>query len=468
VLTIVFQGIESQNHRATLESVMELFDTPPRIAVSISHKSLKSRRLGPSYVRTTVDRFPVVMEAGVSQTSMTSSEAQKASEEYYEFLSEVPQIAAAVEFHHPALPDHTAPADLSPTIIPVWDGKDLKALEGILTATSSVAMTYDGDKRVPALLRRNGHTADLTGGTMLAIGLPDLKEAKQAGFNAVMLSSWVHPGKFGEVSLWDGSKFHRVSSALKQALIEDNSDVIQRAGLDMALLRANDSREFIRLAAYSFISWAQSLDLSSDKSGGATVTELSIVSTPSDRTVGKGVKNVRRTVALPIFERHEVESLESDESGEVSLKKRSHLRPASETVRSCDSCFLSSTCPAYEAASSCAFNFPVEVRTDSQMKALLSSIMELQATRVAFARFAEEVNGGDPDEVVGKEMDRLFRMAERMKKVDEKRERLTVSVESESSGGGTGVLSRIFGEKAQVEPPPAIEADVVVAEIIED
>jgi len=94
--------------------------------------------------------------------------------------------------------------------------------------------------------------------------------------------------------------------------------------------------------------------------------------------------------------------------------------------------------------------------------------MELQATRVAFARFAEEVNGGYPDEVVGKEMDRLFRMAERMKKVDEKRERLTVSVESESSGGGTGVLSRIFGEKAQVEPPPAIEADVVVAEIIED
>jgi hypothetical protein len=104
------------------------------------------------------------------------------------------------------------------------------------------------------------------------------------------------------------------------------------------------------------------------------------------------------------------------------------------------------------------------------MKALLSSIMELQATRVAFARFAEEVNGGYPDDVVGKEMDRLFRMAERMKKVEEKRERLTVSVESESSGGGTGVLSRIFGEKAQVEPPPdppAVEAEVVVAEIMD-
>lgn len=467
MLTLIFQGIESQNHRSTLESVLELFDEPPRIAASISYKSLKSRRLGPAYVRTTADRFPVVMEAGVSQTSMTSSEAQKASEEYYEFLSEVPQITAAVEFHHPSLPGHTAPADLSPTIIPVWDGKDLKALEEILSATSSVAMTYDGDKRVPALLRRNAHTADITGGTMLAIGLPDLKEAKQAGFNAVMLSSWVHPGKFGEVSLWDGTKFHRVSSTQKQDLLSEYSDVIQRTGLDIDLLKANDSREFIRLAAYSFISWAQSLDGASVKTPESTLAVVVPIGEPSTKIVGKGVKKQRETVALPIFERHEVESLESDESGETTLQKRPHLRPSSETVRACDSCFLSSTCPAYEPASSCAFNFPVEVRTDSQLKSLLNSIMELQATRVAFARFAEEVNGGYPDEVVGKEMDRLFRMAERMKKVDERRERLTVSVESESSGGGTGVLSRIFGERAAVEPP-AIEADVIVAEIVED
>lgn len=441
---------------------MELFDPSPVVSAGISYRSLRSRRLGMAYVEDTARRFPVVMEAGVSTASLTSSEAQKASEEYYEFLSEAACVTAAVEFHHPSLKDHKAPEDLPPTIIPMWNGEDIKDLGDTLDATGSIAMVYQNDKRIPPLLRRNRE------GTLLVIGQPDLREAKQMGFNAVMLSSWLHPGKFGEVSLWDGSRFHRTSSVGKEDLLSANRSYIQRVGLDIDLLNSNDSRELIRLAAYSFLSWARSLDVVSDKSPATDSEEPSSSIAVSDKSVGRGVKNVRSTRSLPVFETREIESVESDESGEVSLKKRSHLRPASESIRACDSCFLVSTCPAYEPESSCAFNFPVEVRTDSQVKALLASMMELQATRVAFARFAEEVNGGYPDDVVGKEMDRLFRMAERMKKVEEKRERLTVSVESESSGGGTGVLSRIFGEKAQVEAPPALDADVIVAEIVED
>jgi hypothetical protein len=470
VLTVVFQGIESNTHLETLRSALELFDEPPRVSAAISFKSLRSRRLGPAYVKGVARDFPVVMEPGFGSTSMTEEEAIRSANEYYSFLDKVP-ITQAIEFQHSALTT-TAVLHSSPVVIPMWDGEDLMRLEHLLTEVGSVAAnpTALADKRLPAIMRRT--TGDVYG-TRLLLNHPDLLDAKRAGFNAVLLGSWIHAGRFGDVMVWEGSKFQRVNKVRKKEMFDLYGDSIQQAGLDMDLLRSNDARESNKLAAYSYISWAQSLSeapLSSDKEEPTELAEVVTLRTSSDKTVGKGVKNVRATVALPIFTQETVEGLEDGADGVSTIRSRSLLRASSETIRACDSCFLASTCPAYEAASSCAFNFPVEVRTDAQVKALLNSIMELQATRVAFARFAEEVNGGYPDEVVGREMDRLFRMAEKLKKVEEKRERLTVSVESESSGGGTGVLSRIFGERAAVEQAPAaaISADIVVAEIVED
>ena len=469
MLTVVFQGIESNTHLETLRSVMELFDEPPRVSAAISFKSLRSRRLGPAYVKGVASDFPVVMEPGFGSTSMTEEEAIRSANDYYSFIDKVP-ITSAIEFKHSSLTT-TAVLSSNPVVIPVWDGEDLLRLEYLLTEIGSVAANPPAlaDKRLPAIMRR---TAGAGEGTRLLLNHPDLLDAKRAGFNAVLLGSWFHAGRFGDVMVWEGSKFQRVNKVRKVEMFDLHGDSIQQAGLDMDLLRANDARESNRLAAYSYVSWAQSLSeapLSSDKEEPPELAEVVTLRTASDMTVGKGVKNVRPTVSLPIFTQETVEGLEDGEDGVSTIRKRSLLRSSGETIRSCDSCFLASTCPAYEPVSSCAFNFPVEVRTDAQVKALLNSIMELQATRVAFARFAEEVNGGYPDEVVGKEMDRLFRMAEKLKKVEEKRERLTVSLESESSGGGTGVLSRIFGERAQVEaepPPAAISADIVVSEII--
>lgn len=470
MLTIVFQGIESQTHRETLKSVLELFDAPPRVSAGISYKSLRSRRLGPAYIKDTAKDFPVVLEGGYNATPLSLDDAIRTANEYYEFLHKNPVVTSAIQFRHPALISPTFVPE--PRIIPAWDGKDPLDLERLLSETGSVAASYEvlGDKRLPAIMRRNAATE----GTRMLIAHSDLLETKRAGFNAILLGAWVHPGRFGDIAVWDGTKFHRANRTKKQEFISLYGDTIQQAGLDIDLVVAGDAREMNRLAAYSYISWAKSLEetpVSSDKDSPSDEAEVVPLRLASVSTVSRGVKNVRRAVALPIFVQEESEGLEEDEDGTASIRKRALLRASGETVRVCDSCFLSSTCPAYEAESSCAFNFPIEVRTDAQVKALLNSVMELQATRVAFARFAEEVNGGYPDEVVGKEMDRLFRMAQTVKRVEEKRERLTVSVESESSGGGTGVLSRIFGERAAVDAQPApaaITADVIVAEVIED
>ena len=169
---------------------------------------------------------------------------------------------------------------------------------------------------------------------------------------------------------------------------------------------------------------------------------------------------------LPIFSTDTSTSVETDEDGQSNIRERTVLKASGESLRMCDSCYLSGVCPAYEPGEPCSFNFPVEVRTPAQLKSLLNSIIELQASRVAFAKFAEEVNGGYPEETVSKEMDRLFKMAESAKKVEERKERLTVSVEHEESGGAGGVLSAIFGRSAPQQP--AVETDTIIAEVIED
>jgi hypothetical protein len=133
--------------------------------------------------------------------------------------------------------------------------------------------------------------------------------------------------------------------------------------------------------------------------------------------------------------------------------------------RMCDNCILADNCPAFEQGAKCAYGFPADIRTHGQVKALLGTMVEIQASRVAFAKMVEDLNGGYPDETVGVEMDRLFKMADQLMRPT-KKERLTVSLESESSGGGTGVLSAIFGQRrsAPQEPAPIHVIEQVVSE----
>lgn len=143
------------------------------------------------------------------------------------------------------------------------------------------------------------------------------------------------------------------------------------------------------------------------------------------------------------------------------------LTSSQDTLRTCDTCFLSATCPQSKPGATCAYNLPVAIRTEAQAKALMYTMVEIQANRVAFARFAEEVNGGYPDPVVGMEMDRLVKMTEKVLRPTGHKERLTVSVESEGTGGfsGGGVLSSIFGARPEAQAPQpikVIESDQVV------
>lgn len=145
---------------------------------------------------------------------------------------------------------------------------------------------------------------------------------------------------------------------------------------------------------------------------------------------------------LPVFGLQDLAV--QNEQGET-VGSQQVLRLSGDSLRQCDSCHVSATCPAVQPGSACAFNFPVQIQTHDQLQGALKAVMEMQLSRIAFARMSEELEGGYPDPNVSSEMDRMFRLAKLMKEINDNRESFKIEVEAK---GQAGVLSRIFGERA--------------------
>ena len=465
-MKVVFQGLESPSHRVTLKSLLSSHGFTD-VYAGVSFKTLRSRRLSEKYVRELAADVPVVMDAGVSQSPLTQEEADEFAKDYYSFVLGLSEAAHIVEFEHASSSEVArslvaSARDVDERIIPTWNPDEgIPTLQDLISQHARVGMGADTleDKRVPAVLRGTRQDSSIH----LAMGTSRLDHLQHAGITMVSTSAWLAAASFGEFIFFDGSKMHRATSAERPVLMKRHIEQIEAAGFDPDKVLADDQRELTRLAGYSFLAWAKHLSAKRPVSGGESVATGS---EEPDSSTALAVKPKREAKMLPIFGTDSSVSVETDEDGQSEIRERPILTTRPDTVRQCDSCFLAGVCPAFEPNNSCAYNFPVEVRTHAQMRALLHSILELQASRVAFGKFAEDVNGGYPDDAVSKEMDRLFRMAESLKKVEERRERLTVSVEHEESGGSGGVLSAIFGKA--MPQAPAIEADTVIAEVVEE
>jgi hypothetical protein len=97
-------------------------------------------------------------------------------------------------------------------------------------------------------------------------------------------------------------------------------------------------------------------------------------------------------------------------------------------------------------------------------------MIEMQGQRVAFMRFAEEMNGGYADPNVSQEIDRLFKLVGNLKDMETNKEFIQITAQRQSSGG---VLSAIFGDRAQAlrELPETLKEESVtriISESIED
>lgn len=121
---------------------------------------------------------------------------------------------------------------------------------------------------------------------------------------------------------------------------------------------------------------------------------------------------------------------------------------------SCNSCYMSETCPMYKAGAECGIDWGSDNPEKLDEKEVYERLITIQQKRVARLSKFEEVDGGMVDMNMSSEMDRLANLLSAKKALDV--QRVKFSLEAESSGGsnsGGGVLQQIFGGGNKSLPP---------------
>jgi hypothetical protein len=276
------------------------------------------------------------------------------------------------------------------------------------------------------------------------------------GFSSASTHSWLSATKYGETIVWLNNRLKRYPSKMKDQARRRHRMLFAKAGFDPAAIEADSNDEVARFTIWSFLQLEA--HLASHQAGpptGATTNGHNANGEMVPLGVGglpEPVRNSRLT--LPVLS-----------GGPGEAPKLLH-----GPVRRCDACHVSASCPAYMSQAECAYDIPLEIKTKEQLLGLLQGVIEMQAQRVVFTRYAEELEGGYPDANLSNEMDRLMRVIAQAKGIQDDRDFLTLTVQAHA---GAGVLSRIFGEKT-AEPTRQLhrqlgpaETDHLVAQVIE-
>lgn len=267
--------------------------------------------------------------------------------------------------------------------------------------------------------------------------------------------SWLSPMRNGETIVWDGTKLVRYPARMKDQARPRYRNTYIKAGIDPELILEDDDKEVCRLAVWSYLQYEARLNgvveepekLSYNLDKQVSDNNAELAPDNADKKpfkVGKLLpRNPEEMGNLPVFGYSSEQVVDAD--GTIRDVPTVHSQQV--TLRSCDSCFVASNCPAFKPQSVCAFKLPVEVKTKEQLKSLINAVIEMQGQRVAFMRFSEEMSGGYADPNVSKEIDRLFKLIKTTKELDDSREFIRMTVERQ---GGAGVLSSIFGDRANI------------------
>jgi hypothetical protein len=297
----------------------------------------------------------------------------------------------------------------------------------------------------------------------IACAKPD--NLRQVPLATASTLSWLSPMMRGETIVWDGTRLVRYQKKQKDQARPRYKAMIERAGLDFDKIINDDSNEVTRLAIWSYLQLEKSLNSKlSDNSGEKDDPGLAETRgiDPDNRGVEVRKEFIARdpneTMTLPVFGVTTKSVMETADDGRSVISDVPVLNSTQTSFRQCNTCFVASNCPAFKPNNSCAFSLPVEIKTKDQLRSLLNAVIEMQGARVAFARFAEELNGGYPDPNTGNEIDRLFKLVGEVKKLEENKEFIQITAQRQSSGG---MLSALFGDRANVlkEIPGGINSD---------
>jgi hypothetical protein len=391
------------------------------------------------------------------------TELEEFAANYEEFVVEnIDRINTFTEIdNHSVSPDfvrnqrETVWAEMPPAkFLPVWSAATgQKGLAELTAKYLDIAISGEAIEANSWLASATRTYGKREGSRFHGLGLARPDNSRQVPLESVTTLSWLSPMLHGETIIWDGSQLVRYPKDMKdQARARHKTIIETKAGLNYDLILQDDAQEVCRLALWSFDQLEMKMTANNNNlydSFDDPLGEDYAETTPSihDR---KGVE-MRKLLAreesemgnLPVFG-YELKT-EIDPDGTIKDVQTVHSQQVS--LRVCDTCFVAANCPAFKPQSVCSFKLPVEVKTKDQLKSLINAVIEMQGQRVAFMRFAEEMNGGYADPNLSQEIDRLFKLMKTTKELDDSREFIRMTVERQ---GGAGVLSQIFGDKANV------------------
>jgi hypothetical protein len=485
-MNIIYLGAEVPSNRKILEACHVK-------NVGISFWRLKQRGLPKTKEYLIKNYFPEYMNVYVYpglpyNQELNPVELEEFAADYEHFVAvNIDRIFAFTDFHNVYLPKGL----LGQQRAIVFDGEEkfwpiyTKAVnyaELLEFAQKYPHIAVDGDlvDSDPSIAAKIKAVSSQFGTEFHALSYARPDALRGALWTTVSTMSWLSPMMRGETIVWDGNQILRYPARMKEQARPRYKAVCERAGLNFDKILEDDNVEVCRLAVWSYDQFETRFNMISGSGNDDlfnNLPELGMqVSTETPHSDidnrGSGVRKLKprnpaEMTTLPVFGVQVETIIEKDIDGRDVIKDVPVLSSNATSLRMCNTCFVAANCPAFKPDNMCAFNLPVEIKTKDQLKALLNAIIEMQGQRVAFARFSEELNGGYPDPNVGQEMDRLFKMLESIKKLEESSSFVKMTLESK--GSSSGVLSSLFGERAQVlrELPDGGYSETVTDAIIQ-
>lgn len=444
------------------------------------------------------ERLPdadIYVASGGHQTSQLSvEEAREFLDLFTGFVDENKEaISLVTEMDAPQLTDgdrlrHRAEMHemMGEQFAPVWQPcHGMPELESLAATYSRVAVRADDVKSNPGLAARLHPLHSVYGTRWHLLDGARLQDMATGRFDTCATVAWLSPMRFGETIVWDGTRMQRYQVKQRDQAMKRHRSTFARAGFDADAIMGGDHEEITRFTVWSFQQMEafvsrrdpddeerKELSASETRNEDRVVVELH---PPHADNTQVPVRNEDRSPkrregprgVLPVLGFEAKTGLETDEDGnKVSVDR---LLPVLDKgpIRQCDTCFVAANCPAFKPGHECAFSLPVEIKTKEQLSALLGAVVEMQAQRVMFMRFSEELNGGYADPNVSQEMDRLLRLVHQVKEIQEDSSTFKMHIEAKS---GAGMLSALFGEQAKrvQELDRPYPADQIIDAIVEE
>lgn len=444
-MKIYFANAEKSSHRSLLQA-----SGVTRYAVNLTHLPIPKKK--------ELD-LTTMFQGG--EIALYTSESDEDVSRYDSFLRQHYESIGVVI----GRPDYDG-TWLNERYIPMWnDADDLERLAYLCQRHGRVAIS---DKAVTGktISRIKNFVARWDARLIGLSSKPDVIESLP--WESVLVGSWTSAVRYGETQVWDGHALRRYPAQQKESARKKHRADIIRLGIDYEAIVQDDSSEVAKLAIASWQTWEKStfgaydppteddeteFGLSENDPNSnylpSTATSLNVVSGGSSITIRGGEKRHEGDkVLLPVIGVEKVvpqiAKTLTNEGEEYALDEEAVpvIQYQSGLLRQCNSCYLSARCPAFRENAECGFKLPVEIKTKDQLQAALRALLEMQVSRVLFARFAEELEGQGLDPALSNEVERLFNLVEKFKDISDTRDMVRLEVEAR---GGAGVLSRIFG-----------------------